>query len=574
MILKGLEPVKIFLVTILLLNNVESHRNQNIKSRRESPKYKRDKREVINKEIEDYLTRFGYLPQSDLETGALRTMQQLRDAIRNLQGFAGLNMTGNIDNETRKLIHKRRCGVQDVSLGFRNKRSVSNLRVKRYNLQGQRWSHTNLTWSIRGIPQSVRLARDVVRRELTYALDVWARHTLLTFTETYEDEKADIQVTFHSRYHGDGYPFDGPGSVLAHAFFPGLGRGGDVHFDEEESWSDRREISRQATSLFAVAVHEFGHSLGLSHSTEKTSLMFPWYSSIPQHYSLPGDDLEAIQYLYGEKLVTTPRHRQPSTTSSPRAVTSGTKRPERPTGQHPHHIPDKCDTNFDAVAVLRGEMWVFKDRYFWRINKDGGSREDPMDLRSFWYGLPSNVDHVDAVYEKSDHDIVFFVGRNYYVLASNSYLKYGPLPITTLGLPESLERLDGAMRWGYNDKTYFFSGTMYWRFDEEEQYVELDYPRDIERIWRGIPYKIDAVFQWQDHKTYFFKEKYFWEFNDQRMEVSRDSPKLIGELWLQCPKEIQDPFKKAKTSDGQISQTYTKKSILFSIIFTLSVTRL
>ena len=82
MILKGLEPVKIFLVTILLLNNVESHRNQNIKSRRESQKYKRDKREVINKEIEDYLTRFGYLPQSDLETGALRTMQQLRDAIR------------------------------------------------------------------------------------------------------------------------------------------------------------------------------------------------------------------------------------------------------------------------------------------------------------------------------------------------------------------------------------------------------------------------------------------------------------------------------------------------------------
>ena len=27
-----------------------------------------------------------------------------------------------------------------------------------------------------------------------------------------------------------------------------------------------------------------------------------------------------------------------------------------------------------------------------------------------------------------------------------------------LGLPASLEKIDGAMRWGYNDKTYFFSG--------------------------------------------------------------------------------------------------------------------
>jgi hypothetical protein len=51
--------------------------------------------------------------------------------------------------------------------------------------------------------------------------------------------------------------------VLAHAFFPGSGRGGDAHFDEDETWSDRREFSKDSTSLFAVAVHEFGHSLGM-----------------------------------------------------------------------------------------------------------------------------------------------------------------------------------------------------------------------------------------------------------------------------------------------------------------------
>ena len=126
------------------------------------------KREAIDKEMEDYLTRFGYLPQSDLETGALRTTQQLKDAIRNLQGFAGINMTGEIDSQTKKLIRLKRCGVQDVSFGFRNKRSI---RVKRYNLQGQRWSHTNLTWSLRRMPRDHFMTRKIIRSGLNILLN-------------------------------------------------------------------------------------------------------------------------------------------------------------------------------------------------------------------------------------------------------------------------------------------------------------------------------------------------------------------------------------------------------------------
>lgn len=103
---------------------------------------------------------------------------------------------------------------------------------------------------------------------------------------------------------------------------------------------------------------------------------------------------------------------------------------------------------------------------------------------------------------------------------------------------------------------------MYWRFDEDIHYVELDYPRDI-HMWTGVPYNIDAVFQWHNRKTYFFKEKYFWEFNDNRMKIAKGSPQLIGEYWLKCPREMQDPFKKASSSSGQPSSLDYPSSLVF-----------
>ena len=69
-----------------------------------------------------------------------------------------------------------------------------------------------------------------------------------------------------------GYPFDGRGRVLAHAFFPSDGR---AHFDEDETFTDG---TSSGTNLLWVATHEFGHSLGIDHSDVRNAVMYPYYT--------------------------------------------------------------------------------------------------------------------------------------------------------------------------------------------------------------------------------------------------------------------------------------------------------
>ena len=53
------------------------------------------------------------------------------------------------------------------------------------------------------------------------------------------------------------------------------------------------------TNLYAVAVHEIGHSLGVLHSREKGALMYPWYPGYTTDLRLHQDDVAAIEALYG-----------------------------------------------------------------------------------------------------------------------------------------------------------------------------------------------------------------------------------------------------------------------------------
>ena len=89
------------------------------------------------------------------------------------------------------------------------------------------------------------------------------------------------------------YPFNGPGDVLAHGFFPEDGR---VHFDEDESYTDG---TSNGVNLLWLATHEFGHALGLKQSNVNGAIMFPYAPSYVDGMQLHSDDIAGIQYLYG-----------------------------------------------------------------------------------------------------------------------------------------------------------------------------------------------------------------------------------------------------------------------------------
>ncbi|XP_016125108.1 collagenase 3-like [Sinocyclocheilus grahami] len=265
-----------------------------------------------------------------------------------MQKFFGLRVTGKLNKETVAVMKKPRCGVPDVAA---------------YSTFGDKpkWQTNELTYRI--VNYTPDLSKAEVDTSMEKALQVWAKVTPLKFTRINRGT-ADIMISFGTRDHGDGLLFDGPQGTLAHAFAPGSGIGGDAHFDDDESFTFH---SSRGHVLFLVAAHEFGHSLGLSHSNVPGALMFPTYTfTDPDRSPLSSDDIEGIQSLYGPL--------------KPKPVT----KPQ----------PDCQNLVWDAVTTFKGETVFFKDSSFWRSSSGRSGAQHP--IKSFW---PNAPDDIDAAYE-------------------------------------------------------------------------------------------------------------------------------------------------------------------------------
>ena len=135
-----------------------------------------------------------------------------------------------------------------------------------------------------------------------------------------------------------GYDLDGRGGILAHAYYPPAyyppdspNNTSDIHMDYYESWNytNVTKIPDDQTSFLQVLTHEIGHALGLSHSLEKDSNMYPFYTSRSdgdgKPFDLRNDNISGIQHLYGKPSGTT----SSSSTSTTTMMTMTNTKPNR-----------------------------------------------------------------------------------------------------------------------------------------------------------------------------------------------------------------------------------------------------
>uniref|UniRef100_A0A8C5WGD8 Matrix metallopeptidase 15 n=1 Tax=Leptobrachium leishanense TaxID=445787 RepID=A0A8C5WGD8_9ANUR len=507
--------------------------------------------------LKAWLRLYGYLPQTSRQMSTLRSAEILSSAISEMQQFYGIPVTGNLDETTREWMQRPRCGVPD-QFGTRVK---SNMRRRRYAHTGRKWNQQQLTFSIQNYSEKVGADNSV--NAIRKAFGVWSGATVLTFQEVpYEElrqrqSKADIVILFASGFHGDSSPFDGPGGFLAHAYFPGPGMGGDVHFDSDEPWTvENMELS--GNHLFLVAVHELGHSLGLEHSNNPSAIMAPFYQWMDtDEFQLPEDDRRGIQQLYGE--CPEPEVPKPPPRAKPEPPPRNPARPDQ-------YGPNICEGNFDAVSLLRGEMFVFKGAWFWRVRHNRVLDNYPMPIGHFWRGLPANI---SAAYERHDGKFVFFKGDKYWLFREANLESGYPQPLTSFGFGIPYDWIDSAIWWEPTGHTYLFRGDKYWRFNEETRSADVGYPKPI-TVWAGIPHSPKGAFLSSDASyTYFYKGTKYWKFDNQRLKTEPGFPKSILRDFMGCQEESggrEDPV----TTDVVVSiDEYTRAVSIAMVIVPL-----
>jgi regulation of enolase protein 1 (concanavalin A-like superfamily) len=132
--------------------------------------------------------------------------------------------------------------------------------------------------------------------ELGRAMAEWSRYANITWIQGASATAPEtVNILWGPTDHGDGFPF--ASNTLAHTFYPAPPSteplAGDMHFNDTFLWGVATD---GRYDVFSVALHELGHALGLTHSSDPSSVMYPSYQGVL--HGLTQTDIDAIRHLY------------------------------------------------------------------------------------------------------------------------------------------------------------------------------------------------------------------------------------------------------------------------------------
>ncbi|KAK3606470.1 hypothetical protein CHS0354_041417 [Potamilus streckersoni] len=448
--------------------------------------------------------------------------------------MANIPITGQLDNDTLHKMALPRCGCEDVKR--MNKAMETPLNGPQNFVTGSSWPKKTLSWKITDYSRTSRLTPDEQRDAMERALDIWAKQTQLRFQYVENPRDfADIDIKFAvGRHSNEGeYAFDGPGGVLAHAFFPTVGM---VHFDDQETWMLGMEAQYQGTELYIVAAHEFGHALGLSHSNVPGALMAPFYA-YSQNLVLHKDDTDGIQWLYGKPINNEPKQTIPTQpTPVPTTVVTG----------------GYCNLRFQAAFHVdiwndgRSRTFVFADdenspsghlkgMYVHQLNHLGymvNSKRRIQELFKPW--APYRVDA--AMYMPDTKDVYLIYGTRLlrYEIRGDNFVRAqvkGQQYLDTRKMPQKPQ---SAMVMPYSrGNAYYvimFGKTRFWDWHHSINRVGgWNYP--ISQLGQQFPLDFQATIL-RNGFIYIFQHDKYYKFDPSNWRLDESYPKPIAPAWM------------------------------------------
>ncbi|CAF2063927.1 unnamed protein product [Rotaria magnacalcarata] len=225
------------------------------------------------------------------DTVAIKTVKDAFKFLTNFGYYSCKNPTNSkSDNSTSLSCH---VSMEAMLESFQQKNRLPV--TKKLDVHTLKPKSRTLTWKLIG--NNSRVNEEATRKVIRQSFTDWADYSGLTFYEAKENERADFNLAFVSGDQSDGYPFNEPSSVLAHAFYPSDSKSrGNVHFNSAKKWSTTYDGF--GYNIRVTATHEIGHSLGRPHSDDSDSIMYPTYQIIQSEQLLSEKDRQRIRTLY------------------------------------------------------------------------------------------------------------------------------------------------------------------------------------------------------------------------------------------------------------------------------------